>query len=93
MRIILYCHDHDALVVCPTLSVDRYLRQPLSLNCFTALQEPKQWRKLSISEMIVPPRHRPNGSNTKDTIQAGPLDDILGQVNDLLYQVNDVLGY
>ena len=26
-------------------------------------------------------------------IQAGPLDDILGQVNDLLHQVNDVLGH
>lgn len=52
------------------------------------LQEYKLRKKLSVSEDMLPIRQGPD-----DTIQAGPLDDILGQVNDLLHQVNDVLGY
>ncbi|KAK9834794.1 hypothetical protein WJX74_010750 [Apatococcus lobatus] len=51
-------------------------------------QEYKLRKKLSVSEDMLPIRQGPD-----DTIQAGPLDDILGQVNDLLHQVNDVLGY
>ena len=62
--------------------------QMLNMTQILVLQEHKLRKKLSVSEDMLPARHSSN-----DTVQAGPLDDILGQVNELLHQVNDVLGY
>ena len=60
----------------------------LNMTQILVLQGHKLRKKLSVSEDLLPARHR-----SSDTVQAGPLDDILGQVNELLHQVNDVLGY